>query len=292
MNERKFESWRRPNPHVMIKGGKSKLVNPTRIFDQLSFIGTEKYACFVLETLDGYVMFDCLACEKRFIPFIEEGFEDLGLDIRKLKSILITHGHGDHYGYANYFREHYGAKIYMSETDFIYARDADDPYSIFPDGPLTWPVDGYLVDGEPFCQGGTEIQVVATPGHTYGCMSFIIPVTDDGVPHMLALWGGTGVPGRPEKRALYLQSCDKFSKIADEFGVDGELCNHPYVDMTIPRLEIVRNIVDGVPNPFVLGRDGYKYYEKMFRNMCLSKMDDDEKKAVLANAEEVRRKNG
>lgn len=278
MKESKTASWRKFNPHKLVMGGKGKLIEPARIFDQLYFIGTSKYACYVLETSDGYVMFDCLAVEDRFIPWIEEGFLDLGLDIRNLKSILITHGHGDHYGHADYFRARYGAKIYMSQVDFEYARDANDPYSIFPDGPLTWPVDGYIEDGDVFRQGDTEIRIVGTPGHTYGCMSFIIPVTDEGVPHKLALWGGTGVPGLPSKQQLYLESCDKFAKLTEELGVDGELTNHPYIDMTVERLEVIRNIVEGVPNPFVLGKEGYKYYEQMFRNMCLRKMEETKKK--------------
>lgn len=39
--------------------------------------------------------------------------------------------------------------------------------------------------------------------------------------------------------------------------------------MGIKRLEIVRNITDGVPNPFVLGENGYRYYEKMFYDYAL-----------------------
>lgn len=39
--------------------------------------------------------------------------------------------------------------------------------------------------------------------------------------------------------------------------------------MGINRLDIVRNITDGVPNPFVLGEEGYCYYEKMFYNYAL-----------------------
>lgn len=38
----------------------------------------------------------------------------------------------------------------------------------------------------------------------------------------------------------------------------------PPFDMGLQRLELVRNIVDGVPNPFILGTEGYRYYEQQF----------------------------
>lgn len=38
------------------------------------------------------------------------------------------------------------------------------------------------------------------------------------------------------------------------------------------RLKIVRNIIDGVPNPFVIGDVGYHYYEKMFYNYALQSL--------------------
>lgn len=54
--------------------------------------------------------------------------------------------------------------------------------------------------------------------------------------------------------------------------MDVEISTHPFLDMGKNRLEIVRNITDGVPNPFVIGEDGYRYYEKMFYNYALNKL--------------------
>ena len=36
--------------------------------------------------------------------------------------------------------------------------------------------------------------ILITPGHTPGCLSFIFPVTDEGRPHMTALWGAPASP--------------------------------------------------------------------------------------------------
>ena len=132
-------------------------------------------------------------------------------------------------------------------------------------------MDGYLEDGQDFTLGNTTIRCVLTPGHTPGCFSFIIPVYDEARPHYLGLWGGTGITPESDKEA-YLDSVKKFDLVCDEFGVDAELSNHPFVDNSIQRLEVLRNIVDGVPNPFIIGRDAYKRYEQMFYQLCKSKI--------------------
>lgn len=45
----------------------------------------------------------------------------------------------------------------------------------------------YLTDGMKIKVGNTTFQIVATPGHSAGCMSFIIPVTDNGEAHPLVI---------------------------------------------------------------------------------------------------------
>ncbi len=86
------------------------------------------------------------------------------------------------------------------------------------------------------------------------------------------MWGGTGIPYSEKARIQYLRSCASFAKVTEEMGVDAEICTHPFVDKSIERLALIRDIPDGVPNPFVLGTAGYKQYEKMFTEMCLDRM--------------------
>lgn len=266
MNESK--SWRTAKPHQPLFGEKVEAYPATRFFDQLSFIGTPNVGCFVLETSEGLIQLDCMEPYEEHRDIIIEGYRTLGLDPHDLAAILITHGHGDHYGTADWFREQYGCTIYMSQTDYEYAQHDTRNRT----GVLKWEINDYLEDGGIFRLGDTEVRTFATPGHTPGCMSFVFPVTDEGRPHMVALWGGTGVPWSMSDKVAYLNSTLEFAKITDELGVDVEISNHPFVDMLTQKLDIVRNICNGVPNPFVLGKEGYKYYERMFTDMCFEAM--------------------
>ena len=190
-------------------------------------------------------------------------FEDLGFDIHDLYDIVISHGHGDHYGCCDYFKEKYGAKLYMSRIDWEFARNMPER---FPWPPITFEVDHFLEDGEELDFGDVKIRCVFTPGHSIGCFSFIIPVTDEGRPHKAALWGGSGVL-KDSNVDDYEASLEKFSAICAEEHVDAEIATHPCLDQGLARLQVVREIVDGVPNPFAIGEEGYRYYETQFYNL-------------------------
>lgn len=257
-------TWRKPHT---IKPDFSKQNLPdfpaTKFFDQLSFVGNELVSCFILETAKGYVLLDCMNPDLTSRNCVEKAFEDLGFDIHDLYAIVISHGHGDHYGCCDYFKEKYGAKLYMSRIDWEFARNMPER---FPWPPITFEVDHFLEDGEELDFGDVKIRCVFTPGHSIGCFSFIIPVTDEGRPHKAALWGGSGL--LPDSNVDdYEASLKKFSAICAEEHVDAEIATHPCLDQGLARLRVVREIVDGVPNPFVIGEEGYRYYETQFYNL-------------------------
>lgn len=209
------------------------------------------------------MLLDCMNPDLASRNCIEKAFEDLGFDIHDLYAIVISHGHGNHYGCCDYFKEKYGAKLYMSRIDWEFARNMPER---FPWPPITFEVDHFLEDGEELDFGDVKIRCVFTPGHSIGCFSFIIPVTDEGRPHKAALWGGSGL--LPDSNVDdYGASLKNFSAICAEEHVDAEIATHPCLDQGLARLRVVREIVDGVPNPFVIGEEGYRYYETQFYNL-------------------------
>ena len=285
MEKTEYSGWRKLRPHrpnikpstppkdpSQIAYPVKDSVVPTKFFDRLSFIGDLFVGCFVVETTEGIIQIDCMWPDDRCVEMIEEGYRKLGLDINDLKMILVTHGHNDHFGKGAYFREKYGCKIYMSEVDYKLAS-TDGPHQHFQ--PMQYRPDGFISDGERIRLGDVEIIAVSTPGHSPGCLSYIIPVEDEGRKHKAALWGGTGIPKEPEMREKYLESVKRFSDICDKEQVDVEISTHPFVDCGLERMAICRDIVDGVANPFVIGKEAYKRYEQMFYDLCLDAIERD-----------------
>ena len=46
------------------------------------------------------------------------GFQKLGLDPAMVKTVIISHGHADHFGASFYLQEHFNAHIYVSAADW------------------------------------------------------------------------------------------------------------------------------------------------------------------------------
>lgn len=261
-----FRTWRKACPH---KPGdpsvKAPAVPATRFFDNLSFIGNELVGCFLLETSDGLICFDNM--EPDDAEYIEQGIKDLGYNPASLKHILITHGHLDHFGNAAFFRKKYGTKLWMSERDEVWAKDIDALPKKNVMVPLTFDMDGHLTDGMIFRMGDAEIECVLTPGHTPACTSFIFTVYDEGRPHVCALWGGTGPRRTLEENEQLLASIHTFWMRCAQRGVDVQISTHPFMDNSILRLQLCRELRDGVPNPFVIGQDGNQRFLMMYQGI-------------------------
>lgn len=253
----------------------------TKIFDNLAFIGDETVNGFILETSKGPVLIDLMWPGEKYRGIIEQGLNDLGYKVEDIAAILITHGHIDHYGDVEYFRKKSNAEVYMSEIDYHFGLN----FHPSPKKPVPVGVDAvsmtlekcrFVGDMEDITIGDTTIKAVFTPGHTPGGLSFIFPVYDEGRKHMASLWGGNTVPQETKDIYVYIDSLNHFSLECEKLNVDVELSNHAFVDNTMERLHVIRNITNGVPNPFVIGRDAYQRFERMFMELCKSELQKRE----------------
>ena len=163
-------------------------IQPANIFDNVYTIGNVGTVAYVIQTSAGLMMIDALGAnqvESDLLP----GFTKLGLDPAQVKTILVAHGHADHFGGSAYFQQKFGSKVYVSAADWNLIENPPPARGGgAPAAPQVWPKrDQVLTEGQPVVLGDLKVMPVAIPGHTPGSMGFIFPVKDNGRTHMAAL---------------------------------------------------------------------------------------------------------
>jgi len=243
---------------------------PSKAFDQLYYLGTNIVASWALVTSAGIIQIDTLNNTDDAQNIILAGYKKAGLDPTQIKYIILTHGHGDHFGGAKYLQDTYHPHVLMAAADWdMVAAGAKEPN--FPAAPTR---DMDITDGQKLTLGDTTITFYLTPGHTPGTISMLVPVTDHGQKHLLSFWGGSALPralepfqngGRSDAGLLtYKQSLARFLKIGEDAGADGFIANHPYRDQTFldgKDDKLTKNSARkaGDPSPWI-GRNAYIRY--------------------------------
>ena len=105
---------------------------------------------------------------------------------RHVNAILCTHAHDDHVRVAPALREAVGAPIML--------HPADRPLWELTHAEHTWDMD--LDDGREIRVGGTVLQVLHTPGHAPGAVSFNAPDLGCVFTGDTLFQGGPGATGR------------------------------------------------------------------------------------------------
>lgn len=239
---------------------------PTKVFDNVYFVGSADVSSWAIDTPEGIILIDAQTTEEDAQRYVIDGLRKLGLDSTRIKYILITHEHFDHYGGASLIKRLSGARIAMSEP--AWAALEKMPASTKSPIPAR---DMVINDGDVVTLGGERVTSVFTPGHTPGTFSFIFPVTAKGVVHNAALWGGNGFPQKVKDRKIFLQAIDHFAEATSRENVDVELAIHGDTDNLNARLARVGK---GGPNPFLVGRDAYLRYEEVYRLCSRARMEE------------------
>jgi metallo-beta-lactamase class B len=239
------------------------IIEPTKLFDNVYAIGNSGTTVYVIRTSAGLLMIDALNAnqvESQLLP----GFRKLGLDPAQVKTLLVAHGHADHFGGSAYFQEHFGTKVYVSKADWNVMENPPQRGRAGAAAPTPVPRhDGDITDREPIVLGDLTITPIAVPGHTPGSMAFIFPVKDNGAAHVAALFGGVWLtPGLLSDEALetYLTSVGRFRDATKQAKVDVLLQNHMLMDPIQDKLDKLAARKRGEPHPFVVGADQYQKF--------------------------------
>jgi metallo-beta-lactamase class B len=236
---------------------------PVKVFDNLYWLGQTEYSVWAVTTSDGIIVIDTI-----FDYSVEDevvgGLKKLGMDPAKIKYAIVSHGHGDHSGGAKFLQDTFGTRVILSAAD----------WDLLDRSTGTKPKrDMVATDGMKLTLGDTTLTLYLTPGHTLGTISTLIPVKDNGTPHLVAEWGGTAFnwmngPGAyitPDRPATfwfktYSDSARRFRDIAAKAGADIVIANHTIFDGSKTKLPALAARKAGQPNPYVVGKEGVLRY--------------------------------
>ncbi len=125
--------------------------------------------CYVLtdeKTHDSLIV-DPGDVSKELLDFIKD---------KNIKYILLTHGHYDHILGVAKLKKIIDAPVLISEQDApcLYDDNLSRAGLHFPEKQESVTPDRLLNDGDIIPFGNTEIKVMHTPGHTVGCVCYIL----------------------------------------------------------------------------------------------------------------------
>jgi metallo-beta-lactamase class B len=232
-------------------------VEPVKVFDNLYFVGEKEYSSWAVTTSEGIILLDTI-WDYSVEDEIVGGLKKLGLDPAQIKYALVTHGHIDHVGGAKFLQDHFGTRIILSAADW----DLVEKSPRIPTKPRR---DMVATDGQKLTLGDTTITLYLTPGHTLGTVSALIPVKDNGKPHLVAEWGGTGFNFEHSRARFetYAASAARFGDIVAKSGADALIANHTNLDGSKAKLPALAARKPGEENPYVIGNGSVRGYVKV-----------------------------
>jgi metallo-beta-lactamase class B len=177
--------WTEPFPAFHIAGN-------------LYYVGSKGLANYLVTTPQGNILIN--SDLESNVPMIEASIEKLGFKFKDTKVLLISHAHWDHDAGSAKIKEMTGASYMVMDadvpvvesggkTDFQYGKSASFLY------PPT-KVDRVLHDGDEVRLGGAVLVAHLTPGHTKGCTTWTMKVTEGGKTYNVVIIGSPNVnPG-------------------------------------------------------------------------------------------------
>jgi metallo-beta-lactamase class B len=183
-------------------------VAPFRIADNLYYVGSKDLASYLIVTPAGDILIN--SSLESSVPLIHHSVEQLGFKFTDIKILLISHSHSDHDAGSAAILKQTGAKYMVMDADVPViesggSKDFAYPADLYP----VTKVDRVLHDGDTVKLGNALLVAHKTPGHTRGCTTWTMRVSDKGRQLNVVIVGSWNVnPGfrlvdTPTKPASY-----------------------------------------------------------------------------------------
>jgi metallo-beta-lactamase class B len=187
---------------------------PHKIMDNVYYVGTKELATFLITTPQGHILMN--SNYEASVPVIRTGVEQLGFKFSDIKILLISHGHWDHGAGSALVKQLTGATYMVMAPDVPVVESggrADFYYGSFPAAlyPPT-KVDRVLHDGDEVKLGDTVLVAHLTAGHTKGCTTWTMKVTEAGRDYNAVIIGSPNV-----NEGFDLVANKRYPQIADDY---------------------------------------------------------------------------
>lgn len=219
-----------PPPVGMPDTSNVRVFEPARIFDNIYYFGSTYVGATVVQTSDGLILIDTLTNDEAAADILVSGMKKIGLDPARIRYVILTHAHGDHYGGVKYLRAHYSNfRVVASEDDWavmakpgLMPDGSPDPSPKEPRAPKDI---GYR-NAYELTLGDTTLHLIETPGHTPGTTSLIYPARQMGRTYKVMQWGG----GATSDPRFSLATVENYVAAARDAGVVIRWGSHPRLD--------------------------------------------------------------
>lgn len=171
---------------------------PFRIMGNLYYVGSKDLASYLVVTPAGNILINSNL--ESSVPQIKASVEKLGFKLSDTKVLLISHAHWDHDAGSAAIKQMTGAKYMVMDADVGVVEDGGRSDFAYGKETQNWykpaKVDRVLHDGDEVKLGGVVLVAHKTPGHTKGCTTWTLKVTDNGRSYDAVIVGSPNVnPG-------------------------------------------------------------------------------------------------
>lgn len=173
-----------------------------KIVGNMYFVGSEQLGSFLITTPQGHILIN--SDYEETVPVIQAAVEKLGFKFSDVKILLGSHAHPDHMTGDAMVKQLTGATV------MAMAEDIPALNNIRPSG-KAHPIDRVLHDGDTVTLGGTTLTAHLTPGHTKGCTTWTLKVTENGKTYDVVVVGSLSL------NAAVLVNNPTYPNIQDDF---------------------------------------------------------------------------
>jgi metallo-beta-lactamase class B len=225
---------------------------PFRVIGPVYYVGSAGLSSWLIKTRKGLILLDVGVPGNANL--VEKNIQALGFRLKDVKVLLNSHAHFDHSGGLAKLKADTGAMLMASAGDRyalekgVYPGSESQHVLDFP--PVK--VDRVLNDGDKVSLGGVTLTARITPGHTAGCTSYLLPLTEAGQSHTAFFFcsasiGVNRLVGDPQYPGIVADYRKTFA-LLKTIKADVYLAPHAeFFDLPGKRARLVA----GQPNPFV-----------------------------------------